>query len=40
MPLARQRPQDRQGAPGLGLFHPARDEHRVEPGFERGAVLA
>jgi hypothetical protein len=23
-----------------GLFHPARDEHRVGPGFKGGAVLA
>jgi hypothetical protein len=30
----------REGAPGLGLFHPARDEHRIGSRLERGAVLA
>ena len=28
----------RQSAPGLGLFHPAGDEHRIGARFERGAV--
>jgi hypothetical protein len=32
-------PGFRESAAALGLFHPARDNHGVGPGFERGAVL-
>jgi hypothetical protein len=30
----------REGAPSLGLFHPARHKYWIGPGFECGAVLA